>query len=307
MRRAPGIVIRGAHWRAALLASVAIVSWQGDARADVALYEALVPLKGTTAEDRAAGLAEALRTVAVRASGRREAADNPVIAAADPNKYVQRYSTTAERMLKVGFDGRSTEQLLRQAGLPLWPAERPLTTVDAPGIDQAAAEAAARWRGLPIAWGTGREVPSGAARAALTGVPGSGGYSWTFVHDGRTVTGQGGVAAGIDLAADALAARYAPASTRSASKVSVRVDGMDDVTAYASLLGYLRSLSLVREVEVESLQGSVVTLSLLVRGDRELLGRIAAFDGRLRPAVPAAPDAEGADSVAREADFVFEP
>jgi hypothetical protein len=76
---------------------------------------------------------------------------------------------------------------------------------------------------------------------------------------------------------------------------------MDDLAAYAGLLSYLRSLSLVRDVEVESLQGSIVTLGLLVRGDRELLGRIAAFDGRLQPAAPAA---EGA---VRSADFTFQP
>jgi len=84
-------------------------------------------------------------------------------------------------------------------------------------------------------------------------------------------------------------------------EVIVDVDGMDDLAAYAGLLGYLRSLSLVRDVEVESLQGSVVTLVLLVRGDRELLGRIAAFDGRLQPAAPAA---EGA---VPSADFTFQP
>jgi hypothetical protein len=115
------------------------------------------------------------------------------------------------------------------------------------------------------------------------------------------VEGRGSVQDGVNLAADTLAGRYAPASTRSTAKLSVRVDGMADVAAYAALLGYLRSLSLVREVEVESLQGSVVTLGLLVRGDRELLGRIAAFDGRLQPAAPAADGAPGS------VDFTFRP
>jgi hypothetical protein len=45
----------------------------------------------------------------------------------------------------------------------------------------------------------------------------------------------------------------------------------------------------------------VVTLGLLVRGDRELLARIAALDGRLQPVAPAA---EGAAS---SADFTFQP
>ena len=301
MRSSNRNATRGEPTLAAALAIAMALLWPCAARPDVPLYEASVPLKGTTAEDRAAGLAEALRAVAVRASGRREAADNPVIATADPNKYVQRYSTTAQRMLKVGFDGRATEQLLQQAGLQLWPAERPLTTIDAPGVDQGAVEAAAQWRGLPVAWASVGEVPSGPARAALTGVPSGGGYAWTFTHDGRSVQGQGSAQDGINLAADTLAGRYAPASTRSTSKLSVRVDGMDDVAAYAGLLGYLRSLSLVRDVEVESLQGSVVTLGLLVRGDRELLGRIAAFDGRLQPAAP------GAEGAARSADFTFQP
>ncbi len=68
---------------------------------------------------------------AVQASGRPEAASAPrvVAAAAEPDSYVQQYSTTADRMLKVGFDARAMEQLLQQAGLPLWPAERPATLV----------------------------------------------------------------------------------------------------------------------------------------------------------------------------------
>jgi hypothetical protein len=101
------------------------------ARADVALYQASVPLKGATAADRAAGFGEALKVAAIRATGRRDAAASPRItsAAADPTPYVQQYSTTSDRMLKVGFDARAMEQLLQQAGLPLWPSERPVTTV----------------------------------------------------------------------------------------------------------------------------------------------------------------------------------
>ena len=98
---------------------------------DVALYQAAVPLKSTAEADRATAFGEALKIAAVRASGRRDAGDAAAIAAAaaDPSRYVQQYSTTADRMLKVGFDGRAMEQLLQQAGLPLWPSERPTTTV----------------------------------------------------------------------------------------------------------------------------------------------------------------------------------
>jgi hypothetical protein len=285
----------------AALAWGAALPWPAGARADVPLYEVTVPLKGPTEADRAAGMTEALRAVAVRASGRREAADSPTIAAANPSRYVQRYSTTADRMLKVGFDGRATEQLLQQAGLPLWPAERPLTHVTAPVSDPAALEAAAEWRGLPIVWSTSESAPGGNARAVLTGVPSGAEFAWTFTHDGRTVQGRGSAQDGVDLAADTLAARYAPSSTRSSTNLTLRISGMDDLGDYSGLLAYLRDLSLVRSVEVQSLEGAVVTLRVVARGDRELLARIAAMEGHLQPGPPAAEGAEPA------VDFAYEP
>lgn len=289
----------------ALAAAVAcIAAWVAPvvARADVPLYEVAVPLAGATPEDRAAGMAEALRAVAVRASGRREAATHPAIAGANPAKYVQRYSTTTDRMLKVGFDGRAVEQLLQQAGLPLWPAERPVTVIDAPVADRAAVERAAQWRGLPVEWAGGAGLPpSSARRAVLVGVPSGNEFAWSFTHDGRTTELRGPAEAGIHLAADTLAARYAPASTRSSSQLTLRVGGMEDLAGYSGLLAYLRELSLVRGVDVESLDGAVLTLRVEVRGDQELLGRIAALDGRLQPGPGVTGD--GAAAV----DFVYVP
>jgi len=286
---------------AAALALIAALLWSACALAQVRLYEVSVPLQGTTEADRAAAMAVALKAVAVRASGRREAADDPAISGASPAKYLQRYSATADGKLKVGFDAGAVEQLLQQAGLPLWPAERPLTLVSAPVTDRAAVEAAAEWRGLPIAWSAGdASAASASARATLTGVPSGTEFAWTFSHDGRTVEARGSAQAGIHLAADTLAARYAPASTRSSSSLSLRIGGMDDLADYAGLLEYLRSLSLVRDVEVESLDGAVVRLRMVVRGDRELLGRIAALDGRLQPVAAAGAAAQP------DVDFVYQ-
>jgi hypothetical protein len=293
----PGLQIFAVAW----LCVATLAGPAASARADARLYEAIVPLQGASAEDRAAGMSDALRAVAVRASGRREAADNPTINSANPSKFVQRYSTTADKMLKVGFDGSALEELLQQAGLPLWPAERPVTVIEAPVTDVAAVEAVARWRGLPIEWGaSGPAHTASAARAVLTGVPSGSAFTWTFTHDGRTAQVQGTAQDGIHLAADTLAARYAPPSTRSSSTVTLKVDGMDDITDYAGLLAYLRELSLVRDVAVESLDGTVITLRAVVRGDREVLARVAALDGRLQPV----PQGEG-DAAA--VDFVFQP
>jgi hypothetical protein len=302
MRNFIRIVHQGGLALAATLASIAAAIVPVDARAAVPLYEVAVPLKGTTAEDRAAGMAEALRAVTVKASGRREAGSSPAIAGANPARYVQRYSTTADRMLKVGFDGKAIEQLLQQAGLPLWPAERPLVVIDASVPDRAAVESVAQWRGVPIEWAAGPGAPpTSADRAVLTGVASGGEFAWTFTHDGRSSPMRGSAEDGIHLAADVLAARYAPASTRSSSTLVLRVDGMEDLADYSGLLAYLRGLSLVRGVDVESLDGTVITLRVVVRGDRELLGRIVALDGRLQPGGQVGADA------ATAVDFVYQP
>jgi hypothetical protein len=281
------------------------------AAADVPLYQSTVALSGTA--DKAAGFGEALRAAAVRASGRRDAAANPVIAAAaaDPQRYVQQYSTTADRYLKVGFDARGMEDLLQKAGLPLWPSERPVTMVALflPAVaggsravlasehppERAEIEKAALYRGVPITWPAQPLGPAGAksrpadetARAVLVGEGAGTMLNWSFANAGQAASGQGGPAAGIDLAADTLAAYYAPASTRTLSSQTVRVGGIGGVRAYAELLAYLNSLSLVHEVAVVEVSGDRVQLRLALRGDLELLRRIAALDSRLGPGTAA--------------------
>ncbi len=277
---------------ACLLASPVAVA------AALRLHEVTVPLAGQSEADRAAAFSAALRTVAVRASGQREAATNRTVAGAEPTRYVQRYSTTADGQLKVGFDGRSIEQLLQQAGLPVWPRERPVTTIDAPDADRAELQRAADARGLPVTFAGGA---AGSGAAELSGRRVGAQYEWTFRHAGQSVTATGTAEEGVNLAADTLAARYAPASTRSTNAVTIRVAGMQKLDAYSGLLAYLDSLSLVRSVDVESLERDVVQLRLGVRGDRALLDRIVALDTRLQ-AVEAA-----GDGTAAGVDFLYLP
>lgn len=297
MRRLTSTVrIGGPALVAALICTTSLL-WPGLARSDVPLYEVTVPLGGPTEEDRARAIAEALQAVAVKASGRRGAATSGTVVAANPTRYVQRYAKTSDEMLKVGFDGRAVEELLQQAGLPLWPSERPLVVVAAAGVDRAEIERAAAWRGLPIAW----DSAGAGASATLSGVPATSGFVWKFTHAGETTQARGSAQDGIDLAADTLAAIYAPPSTRSTSALSVSVGGVRDVTAYATLVSYLRSLSMVRDLTVEALTGDVIRLRLTVIGDRQLLMRIAALDGRLLPADRSTDPAEAG------ADFLFQP
>jgi hypothetical protein len=270
--------------------------------AEVPLYQAQVPLAGKTEADRSAGFAQALAAVAVRASGRREAASNVTITGADPTRYVQRYSTSADGKLAVGFDARAISSLLAQAGLPYWAAERPLTMIEAPGADRAEGDGVAQWRGLPVQWSDAAlSAQTSSGRATLRGVRSAAGYDWTFSHAGQTVQGRGSVTDGINLAADTLAARYAPPSTRGTSTVALRIAGIGDLRAYAGLLSYLSELSIVRTASVEALDGELLLISVTMRGDRQLLGRFAAMEGRL---------ASGNDDPSesdRSADFVYLP
>lgn len=290
--------LNGCLLAAAILAGTTSVAGLAGA-AEMRLYEVKVPLSGSTAADRSAALAEAMKAVAVRVSGRREAATNAAVTAADPARYVQRYAAGTDRTLTVGFDGASVERLLQQAGLTFWAAERPLTLVDVVAEDRSAALEAAERRGLPIAWQSGA-VSTAPGQAVLRGTPSGAGFDWSFSHGGETVQASGSLADGIHLAADTLAARYAPASSRGTSSLVLRVTGMDDLRHYTGVLGYLDSLSLVRGVAVEALEGDVLRLRVVVRGDRDLLGRVVALEAKLQPV------ARGADP-ATDADFSFEP
>lgn len=327
--RTPNSPVRKDVAAFAALALVVAFAAPVAARADVSIYQSVVPM--TAGKDEA--FAEALRTTAVRASGRRDAGANKAIAAAaeNPGRYVQEYSTTPDRYLKVGFDAQAIDRLLQQAGLPVWPLERPVTQVllvvpSAGGgsraivagdrvPERAEVEKAAEARGLPIGWPRGN-VPAAGVRSAvagggagtsadaslrpvLYGVAQDGAVSWRFNEGGKSVAVAGSIDDGVNLAADALAARYAPPSTRATSLVPVRVGGVGDVRAYAGLIEYLKSLSLVRDIQVAEMSAGVVSLQLALRGDLELLKRIAALDERLQ----AGPAGEGADGV----DFTYVP
>ena len=301
MRRQTSTVRIGGPALVAALVCTAFLLWSGWAHSDVPRYEATVPL----------GAAKRIAPVPWPRRCRQSQSKPPVavvprrmgpVAAANPARYVQRYAKTADQMLKVGFDGPAVEELLQQAGLPLWPSERPVTVVTATAV-------VSRWTIVPRS-----SVPQPGGDCRLPGLhhlrPRRVGRECDAdrgtrrhrvrldVHalGGRTEA-RGTAQDGIHLAADTLAAYYAPPSTRSTSSLSVSVGGMRDFTAYTGLIDYLKSLSLVRDVAVEALTGDVVQLRLAVRGDRELLadrgprwsvaaGRPQRHSGRRRRGLP---------------------
>lgn len=89
------------------------------------LYEISVPVTSS----RDAAFVDALKAIVVRVSGHRDAAVRLGGALNNPRQYIQRFGSTSDDMLQVGFDSVSIDRLLIESGLPIWGRERPATLV----------------------------------------------------------------------------------------------------------------------------------------------------------------------------------
>lgn len=130
---------------------------------------------------------QALGDVAVRVSGDRNAAARLGSAVGNARRYVQRFGYLAQDRLQVGFDPRAVDEMLANAGLPIWGRERPTTlvwlqaedgtgvkrTVDGttPGPERDALVRAAELRGVPLTWPTQSSVQANALESLLARQP----------------------------------------------------------------------------------------------------------------------------------------
>lgn len=298
------------------------------------LYEVTLP----TDNGRDSAFVDALKAVAVRVSGQRDAGSRLGAATANPRQYVQRFGVTADNQLQVGFDGPAIDRLLNDVGLPIWGRERPATlvllTVDAADgsarwIDSRTATAerdivarAARQRGLPLVWPESDAGLSSAtapadllqaaasynANAALYGrarPDGAGGYTvrWSLISQDGANEVSGSLEEGVNLAADTFAKVYAASGT-SLDNVVVEVSGITNLNAYAGTLNYLEGMTLVRSVAVENLMGETLRFKLAVRGDVATLRRALALDNRL---VPLAQGGSGDPSATERLQLRYQP
>lgn len=128
------------------------------------LYQVREPVASQRPEEREAALGRALQTLVLRLTGQPDAWQSPALEAlrADPQQVVSQYGYENGDLL-VDFDPISTERSLRQAGLPLWGANRPAlmtwwlnsgsggSSLVGDGQDSAAPlRRAAQHRGLPL-------------------------------------------------------------------------------------------------------------------------------------------------------------
>lgn len=285
------------------------------------LYDASAPVEQG---NRDAALVEALRTVVVRVSGRRDAVAQLGGALNSPRQYM-RFESTTGNTLTAGFDSVSVDKLLSGAGLPIWGKERPGTLVwlqvedssgaprwisgDVPSLERDLIIKAAQQRGVPIVWPRTDQLDAGVrvepsallesaaqygANAALLGRArreGAAGYSvqWTLASSDGTTQSSGAIDEGIHLAADTFARAYAASGSALAS-VDVEISGLGNLEAYAQTLNYLEGLTLVRSVAVEEVAGDTMRFRLTVRGDAATLRRAIALDHRL--AATSAPEVD---------------
>ncbi len=143
----------------------------------VDIYRAQALVKSQSEAERNAAARASFGELIVRVSGQRNALDNPVIRAAVPNAqnylFGFSYKSSTERLVEGGrnftalalqldFEPQAISKLLKDAQLPIWPAQRPkllvwLVSRDQRGltltpdvIDMQAISAAASYRGLPL-------------------------------------------------------------------------------------------------------------------------------------------------------------
>ncbi len=131
------------------------------------LYQVREPVASQQPDERAAALGRALDTLVLRLTGDSKALNHPAIAELrkDPQQLVSQYGyeNGPPQVLVVDFDAISSDRSLRQAGIPLWSANRPAVlawwlnnTTDGSslvGDSQPAAaplQRAAQNRGLPL-------------------------------------------------------------------------------------------------------------------------------------------------------------
>src|SRR5580704_7543151 len=140
------------------------------------MYQATAPVADRSEAAQSAAFQNAMKTVLIRVTGRRNADEDPALSSLVSNarRYVQQYRAAADGQLWVSFDGPAIERWLTQNGQPLWGHERPTTlvvlgvqtgaqtgtiiTTEETSELKAAIDAGATARGLPRVWPRGAEL-----------------------------------------------------------------------------------------------------------------------------------------------------
>jgi hypothetical protein len=276
----------------------ALPSWAGR---PVPVYEVDVDGQSTTA------VQNAMRQALVRATGRRESADDPALAGvvADALKFVKTYTTGPRGESQVVFDGAAVERAIGAAGRSVWQRQRPFTLVVLQPPRVRTAEDAARVelervaaeRGLPISLLPLPLVDSAGSalgpEALLQAAQRYGGdqilvgrgddtgptapLQWSLYTRAVSATWTGPLAAGIDHTVDLLVPQQGTSLAEADAQVRVQIDGVNSLAAYAAVERLLQSVPGVRRANIVAAEGGSVTFDVTARGgaagiEQELAG-----------------------------------
>jgi hypothetical protein len=273
----------------------------------VRVYE--VDIEGQTP----AAVQGAMRQALVRATGRRESAEDPALAnlVNDAPRYVKTYGTGPRGEPQVVFDGAAVERAIAAAGRSVWDRERPFTLVvldpqrarAAEDSARAELERAAAERGLPISliplpltdsagnplgaeallqaaqrYG-GDEILVGRGADAGADTP----LQWTLYTRALNRSWSGPLAAAIDHTVDVLVPQPATSLADADATARVQIEGVNSLLAYAVVERLLQSTPGVRRANIAAADAGSVTFEVTARGGAAGLGQALAGQKRLVP------------------------
>jgi len=244
----------------------------------------------------ATAVQNAMRQALVRATGRRESADDPALAGliSDAARYVKSYASGPRGEPQVVFDAAAVARAIDTAGRSVWDRERPFTLVvlyPPPGRNDADAarvelERTATERGLPISVipltvvdGGGNTLGADAllqsaqhygadevlvGRADAAGLA-AGQLQWTLYTRAQNASWTGTLSGGIDHAVDLLAPPPGVAGQPEAAS-RVRIEGVAGLADYAAVERLLQSIPGVRRADVAEVDAGSVTFQVDMRG-----------------------------------------
>lgn len=265
----------------------------------------------------------ALRQVLVRATGARDAANDPALATvlAQAQQYViaTRPASTGSGTVLV-FDAAALERDITAAGRNVWSSERPLLMVVLTGGPAAGAfenrrqvegslDSTANRRGQPIrvvrpeglGLSAAGDIAADAALAAAErlgadavvigygdAVPNGGAWRWVLTGPGVSESWSGSLEEGVHTSADVFARNALTYAAMPEIPVLVEVEGVPGLREYARVSEMLATAGGVRSVTLAEAAGTRATFSVVLRGGIESLQSALAANTRLERADPKA-------------------
>jgi hypothetical protein len=303
------------------LIAVALLGMTQPAQAlrQVRVYEVTV----SSQTDAAVQAQSALRQVLVRATGARDAANDPalagVLAQAQQYVLVTRPAVSGSGTVVV-FDAAALERDIVAAGRTIWPAERPLLLIVLTGGPASGAfETRRQVEGVLDATGNRRGQPIRVARPEALNLPPAGdipsdvalqaaqrlgadavlvGYGdavttggpwrWNLNAAGVSETWSGGLEEGVHGAADLFSRSAQAFAALPEASFLVEFEGIPSLKEYARVTDMLAAAGGVRSVQLAEAAGTRATFAVSTRGGPDALQNALAANANLERIDPKA-------------------